>query len=143
MELLLVCKHCGTFDTEAENGRCKHCGGEVEPLDQAMDSQLQLFEITGNDRARNVLARLKAWVQHAGTKRERAERRLAEAADEYERACATLMDFFKLTVEGNQEATPEHAGEPSLGARPTPPLPPERPRVEDSEDDADDIEQVD
>jgi len=126
---LFVCLDCGTFDTEAPNGRCKSCGGEVQPLDQAMDRQLQLFEISGNDRARNVLRRLQAWVQSAGDKRERKAKALADAEAEYERAGATLMDFFKLTAEGNHEAAVESMDAPPLGVRPTPPLPPERPRT--------------
>lgn len=94
---LFVCTNCGVFHMEPD-AEC--CGVELVPIEQALGSQDTLFELSGNDRALNVLHHLKADYAAASDRVTKTKAKLGEAALARDAAAETLMDFYKLTTAG-------------------------------------------
>jgi coenzyme F420-reducing hydrogenase beta subunit len=92
---MFVCKTCGDFHAEA-SAVC--CGQVVTPLEEAIGVQDKLFELTGNDKAQNVLHSLKALYESAAESVRKTESKLVERHMK-EQAAETLLNFYKLTVE--------------------------------------------
>jgi hypothetical protein len=93
---MYVCKTCGDFHTEAI-AVC--CGAVVAPLEEALSLQTKLFELTGNDKAQDVLAALKGNYESAADAVRKTENKLVEQKVIKEQAAETLLNFYKLTVE--------------------------------------------
>src|SRR5574340_635182 len=101
---MFICMQCGTIAEEAEV--C--CGEARTSLEEALDTQAQLFVLTGNDRAQHVLARLKGLAEAAGERVRKAEEKLVALRAQREVAIQELLDFYQLTQESR---APEATGD--------------------------------
>jgi hypothetical protein len=95
---MYVCEVCGKMHDEP-SAIC--CGQLVTPLEKALGLQNQLFELTGNDRAQNVLQVLKSGYEGAAQNVTKAENKLVELRLMKEAAAETLLNFYKLSVESS------------------------------------------
>lgn len=95
MATIYMCKACGMLHEDPE-AVC--CGERVGTLDEAFERQGRLFELTGNEKAQNVLDSLKAVYTDANTAVARARRRYNDAVRARELAAEALTDFYALTV---------------------------------------------
>lgn len=70
-----------------------------DPVEKAIGMQDRLFELSGNDKALNVLHKLKNDYEAASSTVAKAERKLVELGHARDAAAETLLDFYRLTIE--------------------------------------------
>lgn len=91
---MFVCEVCGTM--HVEKAMC--CGQETKPWEVAIGDQIQLFELSGNEKAENILRVLKMIYEGAVEKANKAAEKALAAKQAADKAGANLIDFYSLTL---------------------------------------------
>lgn len=109
-----VCNECGEIHDEYGDGVC--CGVDRRTLEDAVNSQLALFEKSDNERAARIMRSLKWQYQAANEAVDKAKKKVVSLERDRELALALLLDFSKLEggvkdTEPTEEPTEEYTVE--------------------------------